>query len=215
MVPDIDARLLAQLAHHCPATYRALAGRRFLLPRKYEGSFSSQDVSTQRRQLIILSWALGLVKDSLPARAELICLLQALRCGLPVVYLDPGLADALRDTDLPVDFSISDIGFPWPSVRLMVPKGLCLSANGRSGEVQYLDVAFCGQNEVVNLSEELASDLKKGLTRIGGNRSLDDHLTKGFVHPQAGQFHACALSYRQSGRENSAASYQPAAWSVQ
>jgi hypothetical protein len=68
-------------------------GRRYLLPRKYEGSFSSQeDVSLERRQLILLSWALSLVKDSLPARAELICLLQALRCGLPVVYLDPGLA---------------------------------------------------------------------------------------------------------------------------
>jgi hypothetical protein len=88
------------------------------LPVKHQASYSSQDVSIARRQLILLSWALGLVQESLPARGELICLLQALRCGLPVVFLDPGLAEALRDTDLPNDLSINDIGFSWPSVRL-------------------------------------------------------------------------------------------------
>jgi hypothetical protein len=118
---------------------------------------------------------------------------------LPVVYLDPGLAEALRDTDLPSDLSISDIGFSWPSVRLMVPRDLCLSSDGRSGQIQYVDVAFCGQDEVINLSEELASDLRHGLAKFGGNRPLDDRLTKGFIHPQAGQFYACALSYRRSG----------------
>jgi hypothetical protein len=90
--------------------HKALASRRYLLPQKYQGSYSSQDISTVRRMAILLSWALGLVRDSSPARAELVCLLQALRCGLPVVYLDPGLAEALRDTDLPSDFSISDSG---------------------------------------------------------------------------------------------------------
>jgi hypothetical protein len=75
---------------------------------------------------------LGSVQESFPARAELICLLQALRCGLPVVHLDPGLAEALRDTDLSADLSISDIGFSLPSVRLMAPKDLCLSADGRT-----------------------------------------------------------------------------------
>jgi hypothetical protein len=128
------------------------------------------------------------------------------------------LAEALRDTDLPSNLSINDIGFCWPSVRLMVPKGLCLSADGRSGEVQYLDVAFAGQSEVVNLSSELASDLGNGLAKMGEKRPLDDHLTKGFVHPQADQFYACALSYQQTGNLSasaSAASYQTAAWSVQ
>ena len=143
---------------------------------------------------------MGLVKDSLPARAELVCLLQALRCGLPVVFLDPGLAEALRDTDLPVDFSISDIGFCWPSVRLMVPKDLCLSADGRSGQVHYIDVAFSEQNEVTNLSEELARDLGNGLAKIGGNRPFDDRLTKGLFHPQAGQLYVCALSLPAVGK---------------
>jgi hypothetical protein len=147
------------------------------------------------------------------------CLLQALKCGLPVVYLDPGLAQALRDTDLPSDLSINDIGFSWPSVRLMLPRDLCLSADGRSGQLQYCDVAFCGQNELVNLSEELASDLGNGLTKLGGGkRPLDDRLTKGAVHPQAGQLYVCALSYRRSSsseKADSVASYQTAALSVQ
>jgi hypothetical protein len=43
---------------------------------------------------------MSLVKDSLPAQAELICLLQAMACGLPVVYLDPGLAQALRSSPI-------------------------------------------------------------------------------------------------------------------
>jgi hypothetical protein len=84
--------------------------------------------------------------------------------------------------------------------------------------VQYIDVAFAGQNETVNLSEELTGDLKNGLAKLGGNRPFDDHLTKGFIHPQAGEFYACALSYRQTGDlsgADSAASYQTAAWSVQ
>jgi hypothetical protein len=70
----------------------------------------------------------------------------------------------------------------------MTPKGLCFSADGRSGHVQYIDVAFAEQNEAVNLSEELASDLKNGLAKLGGNRPFDNRLTKGFIHPQAGQF---------------------------
>jgi hypothetical protein len=131
-----------------------------------------------------------------------------------VIFLDPGLAEALCATDLPADLSVNDIGFPWPSIRLMAPKGLFLSADGRSGEVQYVDVAFAGQNEVLNLSEELAGDLENGLAKFGGKRPLDARLTKGFIHPQAGQFYACALSYRQSGGD-SVASYQTAAWSVQ
>jgi hypothetical protein len=134
------------------------------------------------------------------------------------VYLDPGLAEALRDTDLPSDLSISDIGFSWPSVRLMVPRDLCLSSDGRSGQIQYVDVAFCGQDEVINLSEELVSDLKNGLAKLRSNRALDDRLTKGFIHREAGQFYACALSYRRSGNlsaPDSAASYQTAAWSIQ
>ena len=134
------------------------------------------------------------------------------------MYLDPGLAEALRDTDLPSDLSISDIGFSWPSVRLMVPRDLCLSSDGRSGQIQYVDVAFCGQDEVINLSEELVSDLKNGLAKLRSNRALDDRLTKGFIHREAGQFYACALSYRRSGNlsaPDSAASYQTAAWSIQ
>jgi hypothetical protein len=217
-MPEIDDKLLDRFQRACPLAHKALAGRRYLLPNKYQDSYSDQNMGIQRRQLILLSWALGLVKDSLPERAELICLLQAMRCGLPVIFLDPGLAEALRDTDLPSDLSISDIGFSWASVRLMVPKGLCLSADGRSGQVQYLDVAFCGQDETVNLSSELASDLGNGLPKLGGNRALDNRLANGFIHPEGDQLYACALSYRREGNisaPDSAASFQTAAWSIQ
>jgi hypothetical protein len=65
-MPAIDDTLLRAFQCACPVCHKALARHRYLLPVKHQDSYSSQDVSIQRRQVILLSWALGLVQESLP-----------------------------------------------------------------------------------------------------------------------------------------------------
>ena len=92
-MPEIDDKLLDRFQRACPATYRALAGRRFLLPRKYEGSYPNQDTGLKRRQLVLLISALCPKEDSTPLRSELINLIQGLRCDLPTIFLDLDLGE--------------------------------------------------------------------------------------------------------------------------
>ena len=112
MTPDIDAQILAKFQRQCPLSYKALAGRRYPLPRKYEGSYANQGAELERRQLVLLIAALAAKEESFPFRAELCCLLQGLRCDCPTIFLDPHLAEALSRTQLPADFTTDDVKFP-------------------------------------------------------------------------------------------------------
>jgi hypothetical protein len=43
--------------------------------------------------------------------------------------LDLDLGEMLLRTDLPPDFTTDDIRWPWPGLRIMLPKELALSAD--------------------------------------------------------------------------------------
>jgi len=95
-MPESDSRILDQFQRACPAAYRALAGRKFLLPNRCQASYSSQDVALHRRQLVLLVSTLSPKEDSIPLRSELINLVQSLRCEFPTTLFGPGLGrDAL------------------------------------------------------------------------------------------------------------------------
>src|SRR6516164_1254450 len=85
-MPEIDAKLLTVFQHQCPLSYKAVASRRYPLPRKYEGSYPNQDAGLDRRQLVLLIAALCPQEDSMPLRSELINLIQVLRCDCPTIY---------------------------------------------------------------------------------------------------------------------------------
>jgi hypothetical protein len=123
---ELDSRLLERFASCCPLAHRTLCGRRYLLPRKYEGLYPNQDAGLERRQLVLLMAVLAPKEESFPFRAELLCLLQGLRCDCPTIFLDPHLAEALSRTRLPDDFVTDDIKFRWPGFRLYLSKGLRL-----------------------------------------------------------------------------------------
>jgi len=99
----------------------------------------------------------------------------------------------LLRTDLPPDFTTDDIHWPWPGLRIMLPKTLTLSADTESCPLQYVDVCVVAQNEGIRFSQELLDDLFGGLTKIGCQPS--PYLLRGFMHPAAGEFYGCALSY--------------------
>ena len=123
---QLDPGILSNFQRVCPLTYKALCGRRYLLPTKLQSSYSNQDHGLKRRVLVLLKSLLVPEPDSFARKAELINLLVGLRYDLPTLYLDPDLGEALLRTDLPSDFTTADVRWPWPGFRLMLPLGLHL-----------------------------------------------------------------------------------------
>jgi hypothetical protein len=144
--------LLSKFQRACPLTFRALCGRRYLLPQKHQASYANQDAGIQRRILVLLGSVLAPDEDSFARRSELVNLLTALRYDLPTLFLDPDPAEALKRTELPPDFATTDVRWPRPGFRLMLPPGLHLG-DGETGraEMQYVDIALCERDDLVRL----------------------------------------------------------------
>ena len=83
----------------------------------------------------------------------------------------------LLRTDLPPDFTTDDIRWPWPGLRLMMPKQLALSADVPTCPLQYLDICLAQENELVRLQQETLDDLLGGLSRLGA--SPEAYLARG------------------------------------
>jgi len=136
-------------------------------------------------------------EDSFPLRSELINLLQGLRCDLPPVFLDLDLGEMLLRTDLPPNFTTDDIRWPWPGLRLMMPKQLALSAEVPTCPLQYLDICLAQENELVRLQQETLDDSLGGLSRLGA--SSKEYLAHGFTHGACGgEFYGSGLTDRPS-----------------
>jgi hypothetical protein len=114
-----------------------------------------RDAGLERRQLVLLACAvLPPGEISFPRRSELINLMQALKCDCPTIFLDLDLGEMLLRTDLLPHFSTDDVNWPWPGLRIMLPKELTLSADTtQSCPLQYVDVCLAAQNEPIRFPQ--------------------------------------------------------------
>ena len=94
---------------------------------------------------------------------------------------------------LRTDFTTDDVHWPWPGLRIMLPKELALNADSESCPLQYVDVCVAAQGEPIRFPQELLDDLFGGLAKIGC--TPNPYLLRGFTHPEAGECYGCALSY--------------------
>jgi hypothetical protein len=195
-MPEIDAKFLTAFQRACPISHKVLAGRRYLLPRRFENAYPNLDAGLRERQLVLLACALLPPEGiSFSRRCELVNLVKALECDSPTVYLDLDLAQALVRTDLPNDLSTDELRLPWPGVRFVAPKELRLTVDERAGlEVHYLDVCVAREGELLRLSQHIIDDLYSGLEKLRCHST--DYLNRGLKQSGVPEFYVAALTSR-------------------
>ena len=117
-------------------------GRKFVLPHYRQGDYYPQDVLNKSALAVMLMPALAAsdraVLDDV-IRSQLLNNFAALACDRPVMFLERELGEILVATEIPGVVDASDIHFPFPSFRVMLPKGLIGIANGERWAM-YLDI---------------------------------------------------------------------------
>ena len=106
-------------------------------------------------------------------RSQLLNIFQALACDRPVMFLERELGEILVATEIPGVVDASDIYFPFPSFRVMLPKGLIGIANGERWAM-YLDIghlkadkdAGCGRDDIAAEFDPYMQDRNRSLSRI-------------------------------------------------
>ena len=88
-------------------------------------------------------------------------LYNAFRMGSPTIYVEEDLGQILADSILPEETFLEDVKFPWPSFRLVLPKGL-LSHSNLEYYVQCIDIAFARPGDIISCPKDIHRDLDMG-----------------------------------------------------
>ncbi len=141
----------------CPELYRAIFGKRYLLPQYRSGDYQEQD--TLNRQMF--DWFVAALTGRINFNDDLMRMLlvnyaMALCYNRPTLYAERELCEALERTDLPSDLSTKDIHFKWPQLRIILPLGT-ISREGHS--LTHLDMCLVGAGQTVNLPEPIRAEL--------------------------------------------------------
>lgn len=134
-----------EFAQNCPNLYRAVYGKRYLLPHYRQDHYPSQDELNERIEFDLTAMTLGVlgtVKDDvLNAQFSNYC--GALTYGRPVMYLERELGEGLITSPLPVEMKTEDVQWPWPQLRVVLPKGLlAIERDGQQRSMDCLDIAM-------------------------------------------------------------------------
>ena len=89
-----------------------------------------------------------------------------INCSSPIYYLAPDIGEALMDTDLPPELTLTDMLWPYPALRVFLPHGL-LTYGGCP--VPFLDLAKWPTAGTYTASEPLLDDLDRVYREMGYN----------------------------------------------
>jgi len=97
----------------------------------------------------LMGWILARKPIAESLRVEVLVNLALLNYGRQTIYVDPGLGKMLINAELPRDLSAHDLRWPWPSFRMMLPKGLITGTNnlGQKVSLSYVDSFLCDDEE--------------------------------------------------------------------
>ena len=130
-------------AKKSPLLYRAIHGRRFLLPHHRQNDYPSQDVLNQNFSEQLHCIALGMFgygDDVHNAQAG--AMFTALHHGRPVLFMEREVGQKLLRTKMLSDLNTNDIRWRFPGVRIILPHGLLtIERDGQPQSAQYLDIA--------------------------------------------------------------------------
>ena len=162
---DDSARLreaIRMINRHCPLATRAFLSRKFALPKYREGDYYNQDTINQISvMMLMLPTFPGFVQDDV-VQSQLLNLFQALHCDRPTLFLERELGEILVATEIPGFLETSDIHFPFPSLRVMLPKGLLgIVKENASRWLMYLDIGHLPKDTEVSCPREIALELDR------------------------------------------------------
>jgi hypothetical protein len=142
---------LAKYARKSPLLYRAIHGRRFLLPRHRQNDYPSQDIlnSNFSEQLHCMCLGLFGYHDDVH-NAQAGAMFTALHHGRPVLFMERELGRKLLTTKMLTDLRTSDIRWRFPGLRVILPHGLLtIERGGQPQSAQYIDVALIPEQGVM------------------------------------------------------------------
>ena len=191
MIDDLSPERLRQaikaVTRHCPLTGKAFLSRKFSLPKYREADYANQDAVNQISLLMLSLPTMDSFTYDDVVQSQLLNLFQALHCGRPTLFLERELGEILIKTEIPGILETSDIHFPFPSFRVMLPKGI-LGIASQSRWVMYLDIGHLPADTEVSCPREIALELD----RYAGNPNF--RLTRmSFHYPEHALAIACHL----------------------
>ena len=146
-----------ELYRECPLTVKAFLSRKFVLPAYRAADYYDQDELNKLTLMMLAAHFSPREADDI-VRSQLLNIFQALHCDRPVLFLERELGEILARTEIPGVVDSSDIHFPFPSFRVMMPKGLIgLEAQKRYG--MFLDIGHLPANVEVGCPKPIAAEL--------------------------------------------------------
>ena|SRR5260221_8966375 len=143
----------------CPQLFRAIHGKRFLLPQYRVPDYASQDTLDQA----VCNWFVAALIGRLDFSNDLNSMLLinymlALCYNRPTLYAERELCTALERTDLP-ELTTADFRWKWPQVRIVVPLGI-ISRAGQKHSVCCLDMFLAEGQQKISLPEPIRAELR-------------------------------------------------------
>ena len=145
---------------YCPLATRAFLARKFALPKYRQEDYFNQDVINELSLLMLMlpCWP-GFQSDDV-VQSQLLNLFQALHCDRPTLFLERELGEILVKTEIPGFLETGDIHFPFPSLRVMLPKGL-LGIPSQNRWLMYLDIGHLPKDSEVGCPRPIALELDR------------------------------------------------------
>ena len=152
--------LMRSVTRKCPLTTRAMLARKFALPNYRQPDYFDQDVINKITLMMLMLPVLpDFVSDDV-VQSQLLNIFQALHHDRPTLFLERELGEILVKTEIPGFVETSDIHFPFPSFRVMLPKKL-LGIESQDRWVMYLDIGTLRKDTEVGCPKDIAQELDR------------------------------------------------------
>lgn len=164
-----------ELAKFCPTFWKALTGKRYILPQYRVPDYYNQEFCDGVMGMFMVAYFGGDFGPDPNAVLNAVYLNGAL--GLqedrPVYFLEKELGEALIRTKLPTDLTGSDLHWRRRQMRIMLPKGLIVKRqDDAQRSLMYLDIGHVQKDELIFLSNQQELELK---AYAGANRLMAGH----------------------------------------
>ena len=168
-------------AKACPITTKAFLSAKFVLPGYRAPDYFDQDHLNKMALMNLILLTLPGVDRDLDevTRGSVGNVMLAASCGRPTLFLERDLGEILLDSNLPADLDTSDIKRPFPSIRIMLPKGLLtIERNGVESSMMYLDIGFLEKMVELSCPKAIAAELDLNSFERYGPEPGKLHLTR-------------------------------------
>jgi hypothetical protein len=162
---EITEKSLKVLDELNPGLSAKILTKRYVLPKRLQGTYAALYKAQEEDIRIMAMYMIEKRSSDSNIEKKVLNIYGSALCGRPTLYLEPELGEALMRTDLPKDLSTDDIRWPRTAVRIMLPKGLCMS---------YVDKGNFPGQEMDSIAYMDLSLMSRYFSTKTGSRDVDD-----------------------------------------